>query len=407
MFRSRIWLAAAIVSAAVAGTLFFTAIAFGQKTLLPDRQRAEKFMKEGNFKEALDIYTTLALNPKNDPLKTGEDMSGAILCLQRLGRVGEFDEFVEKTIKNHTGNWRVLARAARYYMDIEHYGSMIAGQFVRGAHRGASAVVNSFERDRVRAMQLYLAALEKNTKDKESGNDSNQPGYLYLEYSRALMGNRGWSEAWRLQYLTDLSVLPDYEEGYYYWDYHSGTRGAPVNPDGTPVFHRMPKNWESATTDGERFRWCMSQAIEYSPSLKISVLSEWADFLCNQFGVATMSQYRGYFNRTAEDDTKKNESGPYAVHTLEENETIARLATGIKRFKLPDEFNYIKIYRQIADQDKNTGHGQQSLYRLADIFENRMQYVKAAECWRRSIREYGDAGKDKQERLDRIVKNWG
>ena len=45
---------------------------------------------------------------------------------------------------------------------------------------------------------------------------------------------------------------------------------------------------------------------------------------------------------------EEDESGTYALHTLKENETIARLATGIKRFELPDEFNYIKIFQQIA-----------------------------------------------------------
>ncbi len=60
-----------------------------------------------------------------------------------------------------------------------------------------------------------------------------------------------------------------------------------------------------------------------------------------------------------DDDTKKNESGTYALQTLGDDETIARLATGIKRFKLPDEFNYIKIYaadrRRAADRLRRTG----------------------------------------------------
>ena len=53
---------------------------------------------------------------------------------------------------------------------------------------------------------------------------------------------------------------------------------------------------------------------------------------------------------------------PYALDTLTDDETIARLATGIKRFKLPDEFNPIKIYQAIAD-DPKTGHGEDALAR--------------------------------------------
>src|SRR5690606_6159276 len=108
-----------------------------------------------------------------------------------------------------------------------------------------------------------------------------------------------------------------------------------------------------------------------------------------------------------DDDNDEDESGTYAVHTLKENETIAKLASGIKRFELPDEFNYIKIFQQIADEPK-TGHGEAALNQLAEVFSNRRQYHKAAEYWRRSIKEYGaGSGNWKQQRLDQIVGNWG
>ena len=52
---------------------------------------------------------------------------------------------------------------------------------------------------------------------------------------------------------------------------------------------------------------------------------------------------------------KEDESGTYALHTLGENETIARLATGIKRFKLPDEFNSSRSTSKSPTEPK-TGH---------------------------------------------------
>ncbi len=113
-----------------------------------------------------------------------------------------------------------------------------------------------------------------------------------------------------------------------------------------------------------------------------------ADFLMNQFGEQTMAQYGVWFRGMDEDDEKKNESGTFALHSLGEDETIARLATGIKRFKLPNEFNFIKIYQQIAD-DPKTGSGDRALEQLAQVFENRRQYPKAAGYWRRVIKEYG------------------
>ena len=128
--------------------------------------------------------------------------------------------------------------------------------------------------------------------------------------------------------------------------------------------------------------------MEMNPAHANAVRWTFADFLQNQFGVQTMAYYGWFFGRMNDDDTKKDESGTFALHTLDEDETIARLATGIKRFKLPDEFNYIKIYQQIAG-DPKTGYGAESLEQLAQIFENRRQYPKAAEHWRRVIEEYG------------------
>ncbi|MCK9266340.1 MG2 domain-containing protein [bacterium] len=386
---------------------FFIVNASAEKEKLQDRGRASLLMSGGNYKEAYDVFSALAFNPKNDSHKVADDMREAVRCLNQLGRVNEFDDFIEKVISIHKDNFLLLEQAAQLYMGQEHNGSIIAGKFVRGPHRGASKVVNSYERDRVRALQLYSDAIQKSLSQTKTKQDSSQLGRLYLSLSQALLFNRGWQEAWRLQYLTDLNVLPDYEDGYFYGYYgYGGFRGAPVNPDGSPVFHKIPKSWEVAETDGERYRWCINQAMEYSPDLKGRVLSEWADFLHNQFGVATMSEYRGYFVRFSEDDSKKNESGPYAVHTLKENETIARLATGIKRFNLPDEYNYIKIYQEVASA-KYVTHAGNALDKLATIFENRLQYEKAADYWRQSIDRYGDQYKRKENRLNQIVKNWG
>lgn len=71
-----------------------------------------------------------------------------------------------------------------------------------------------------------------------------------------------------------------------------------------------------------------------------------AQFLQNQFDVQTMAYggYGGNVGRGGDNKSgKKDEAGPYAVSTLAEDETIARLADGVKRFKLPDEFNFIKL----------------------------------------------------------------
>jgi uncharacterized protein YfaS (alpha-2-macroglobulin family) len=88
---------------------------------------------------------------------------------------------------------------------------------------------------------------------------------------------------------------------------------------------------------------------------------------------------------------------------LGEDETIARLASGIKRFKLPEEFNYVKIYEQLAKQGSQRG---EALRRLAELFENRRQYTKAANYWKQCIALGGDV-QPLKDRLEQITGNWG
>ncbi len=112
--------------------------------------------------------------------------------------------------------------------------------------------------------------------------------------------------------------------------------------------------------------------------------------------------------REETDDTAKRESGTYALDALEEQETIARLATGIKRFRLPEEHNFIRIYQQVAAEGKDSLRVQ-ALAQLGSIFENRRQYARAAEYWVQAIaatnseRQRGQF----QSRLNQIRGNWG
>src|SRR5262249_31167245 len=151
------------------------------------------------------------------------------------------------------------------------------------------------------------------------------------------------------QYLTDLTQLPDYEEGYN--NYGGNQRGAPVDADGKPIYYKTPESYEKAQNDGERWRWMLAQAVEFDPGLVNEADYYLANFMRSQLGVQTMAYY-GWRQRN-EDDTKKDESGTFALHTLKDNETIAHLATGIKRFQVPDEFNWIAIYERIIGRGKS------------------------------------------------------
>ena len=297
--------------------------------------------------------------------------------------------------------------AAETYLSCDNYGFIIAGKFYRGQHRGGGQAVNSLERDRVRALQLMLQGMPLAAGEPAK----NDVAGLYLDFARLLLANRGCDEAWRLQTLTDLGQLPDYSEG---WNYGHTPGGAPVDADGNPVFYHVSASFDKASNDGERWRWALVQALEFAPSRKNEIRWQLADFLQSQFGVQTMAYYGRFFagqDPSGPDDAadaKKNESGPYALQTLADDETIARLATGIKRFKLPAEFDFIKIYAQIA-AEPGTGYGFRSrLEQLAQIYENRRQYPKAADYWRQVIKEYGPGDNTYRTlRLEQITGNWG
>ncbi|MBN2579397.1 MAG: alpha-2-macroglobulin [Pirellulales bacterium] len=366
-------------------------------------EQAARAFSDGNFKDAFELYQKLAFDPDTESWLLTGDLNQGIECLKRLGRVSEIDAFREKAAAVHKDDWRLLRAVAQSYMNVEHQGFMVAGQFERGPHRGGGQWMNATERDRVRALQLMVQALPLVEKEANHGEAAG----FYFNLAAMLLGNRGYSEAWRLQTLTDLKVLPDYEPGW--GSYRQGT-GAPVEPDGKPVFYTVPKGWDAAQCDGQRWRWCLAQAAEMNPRTLNRARFEFAQFLYNQFGVQTMASFGWRFGQMETDESKENESGTYALHTLGENETIARLATGIKRFELPEEFNYIKIYRQIAAEPQ-TGYALQALETLGGLFENRRQYPRAAEYWRRLLKDYPRENENRRrgwrQRLDQIVGNWG
>jgi len=401
--KTTLWLCVLALAGAVVAGFSGLPTSAAPPALNDLRKQMHETHQQGNYKDAYEGFRKLALDPQDDPRQVGNDLNMAVQCLQQLNRADEIDALLEDVIKVHQQNWRLLASSAQNYMNVPHHGFIVAGKFCRGNKRGGGKVVNAAERDRVRALQLMVQALPLAQKDDNHG----EVGDYLQSLAGMLLNNRGYGESWRLQYLTDLSVLPDYDDG---WGYYREASGAPVDPDGKPVFHYVPKTFESAETDGQRWRWCLQQTVEMNPQRLNSVRWQFAEFLMNQFDVQTMAQWGWAFGRMETDDTKEDESGTYALHTLKEDETIARLATGIKRFNLPDEFNFIKIYQQIAS-DPKTGYGIESLEQLARIFENRRQYPKAADYWLRLLKDYPNENRERrkgwQQRLDQIVNNWG
>jgi tetratricopeptide (TPR) repeat protein len=398
VFRQLVWSLSAVV------VLVAASASLSQDNQLPDREPALQAFRDGNFKEAYEALRRLLTSPNASTEGIEEDLSTAIQSLQRLNRVDEIDALLDQIVAAHAKSWQAFAAVANQYNSIEHFGYMIGGEFHRGQHRGQGRVVNATARDRVHALQLYRRAVEL----AASSPDKKDAARVLNGLAQTLAYNGDTSQYWRLQSLTDLATLPDYEEG---WGYNaSGPNGAPVTSDGDPVFFDLPASWDAAKNDGQRWRWALAEMVAWDPARRADELIARANLLAAQFDVQTMAGQPIPLMREQAVGDPKEAPQTWSLDTLGEDETIARLATGIKRFKLPDDQNYIKLYQQVLELDPPADEQsfRTAVTQLAGIFENRRQYTRAAEYWHKAVERFsGDEQKQYQARLDQIIGNWG
>ena len=388
------------------------------------RAQARKLLEENNFNDALQMYRELAVDSENTGKAVPEDLGFAIACLNNLGLVHEADELIEVSIEAHKTDFRLLARAAAAYAgEIESGGFVIAGKFERGGHRGGGQWASVAARDRVRSLQLVLQAIA--LAEKEDNATAVERADLWQTISNQISSPRH-GEAWKLQDLTDLATLPDFEisDGgmpYYgrggrgmgrgIWPPGNTSKGAPVDKDGNPVFHYMPESWETAKSDGERWRWAMAQVVKHLEDRRSQIDLDWAGFLQSQFGVGA-SAVGGppVIQITAKEEdadaAKPQDATTWKAHELPDSETIAKLTTGVKRFALPDEFNHVAIFNAVIVRDGS--EKRQALESLIGERMNRYQYAQAAELLREVLKlaAEGDDKKNVQARIDQIINNW-
>ncbi|HEX2747996.1 MAG TPA: MG2 domain-containing protein, partial [Verrucomicrobiales bacterium] len=378
-------------------------------TLVERRNQADKSMKDGNWNDALKVLRELTTDAANTGQPVADDLGKAVQCVQNLGKYTLWDAVVEEAVKAHPKDWLLLKQAAGLYQNTQPWGTIVSGEFQRGQYAGGRQV-SSAQRDRVRSLQLFQDTL---TAIQPSDASPAVKASFYEFFAMSITGVEGWE----LQALTDLSKLPDYEEnqGYYgrrnyYWRGNRGMvsdRGAPVDAKGDPVYHKTPESWAAAKSDGERFRWLLGEWKKQgkTPALRSDLM--FARFLQGQFDVHTMAAYW----RAPEDDDNNRQDGILTLHTLKENETTARLATGVKRFTLPDEFNFIGIYDRIVTGDGDADTSAAAVTEFAGIFLNRRQYERAAAILSSALERLGKVDASLRDawrqQLDQIVKNWG
>ncbi|ODA28706.1 MG2 domain-containing protein [Planctopirus hydrillae] len=387
----------------VACITFIADLTLGWRFVMAEKQpgpatvsQTKELIKQGNFLKALELIEPQLSNPESDPAQISLWLPQMLDCLQRLGRIERADELLEKAIANHAKSYQVLAAAGESYQRLPSNGQMIANEFIRGNGDGRGKTVWTDDRDRVRALQLLNQAWQLAPENPPKVRVD-----ILQQMVNALTANRSDQQAWQLQTLTNLDLLPEFEE-VPIWFRGGESSDAPVTPHGQPLYYSIPESWAAAKSDGERYRWLLAEQKKILPSEGPRVDLEFAQFAQSQFGVQTLSS-RGWFRLP--DPTEEGQTGAIlSLETLAPNETVARLANGIRRFQLRDDYAFLTTYETLAD-GKNTGIARTARELLAITYENRRQYPQAAAEWRELLKQDPKSPNAKSH-LEQIVNNW-
>ncbi|MEO0416214.1 MAG: hypothetical protein AAF226_14800, partial [Verrucomicrobiota bacterium] len=281
-----------------------------------------------------------------------DDFRKALECSKRLGFKDFGRDEVLKIINRHDENWQLITWASRF---ADTRGPDPFG--------GGGAPFRIGKNEQLRLFAKHATAA--------NASDLKDPaGEFFMQFAEVTM---------QVSQMSSLHILSDLESESLedYWGYTQPTP-APVDSDGAPLFHRIPSSFSNALTDGERWRWALAQAKTKGDSFAKRADMIYADFLAQQFSVSTSGMG---FNPDVADDHPL-----LAWHKLTDDESICKLATGIKKITLPEEHNFIAIYR------KHQAHRQ-----LAEIYLRRGQTEKAVEFFTLA---------NHPSRVHEITKNW-
>ena len=242
------------------------------------RKQAEKLEKDGNWREAYELRVKLLR--KISDKASGKDLSLALNSQNRLREQKNFDALLDELTVSRKDNPDFMLAAGQAYLSAQHYGQLLDDEFQRGS-RVSGEWKQVQEQDRLRALQCYIQAWDK---VKKGGKEEVQ---VLRALAGALNWNRNGGYLWRLYLKADLAATPDYTEQ----DDVITSSGAPVGKDGELDYINMPESWETAASDGERWRWLMAEIARISPADGSQEMLGWLRFCQQNYGVNTLASY--------------------------------------------------------------------------------------------------------------------
>lgn len=313
------------------------------------RLEAERLLRDRKYDEACAAFMSLAKHAGSNSSGTAYDCTKALNLLRKLDRVSELDGFRKSVATVHAKNYHVLEVLANdYATDPHHWGYTVNGRFFRGSVRfGNAKPVTCFARDRAVAIRLmYTAAIQRKTSSKK------EYGRLCLATARLILYEEGVRRPEVLETLTDLEKQLAFEPG------HSARYRIGGGEDSEFVLERfdfpaVPVSWKASSTDGERWRFLLSESKANGFEKEASL--EWADYLHQVLGVRQL-RHVGYV---------APEVLAEACLNLSDEESLTVLDGMVSKIRLANEVNYIKIFTKYK-----------ALKRLAKVYSDRGQWKR-------------------------------
>jgi uncharacterized protein YfaS (alpha-2-macroglobulin family) len=355
------------------------------------RKQASELEKQGNWREAYVVRVKLLR--EIDDIESGDDLEKALRSQRELRETENFDTLMAELTESKKDNPQFMEAAGNAFLQGQgHYGQLLDGKFQRGGFDGRGEYRQVAEQDRIRALQCFMHALR--TVEKGGADEI----VVLRRIGSALTNSRtGSGRIWQLYLLTDLKSAPDYTENI---DIIT-SEGAPTDADGNPIWIDVPESWEAANSDGERWRWIMKEVTRINPEEGVIEQLKWLQFCQNHYDVNTLASY-GWWSQP----NVKERDGILQASTLKETETIARLASGVKRFHLREDYQFIPGMRTLMRM-KNENPAPQAGDQLVQIFLNRSQFVEAATTLKELIKLHGPGNRDQRNNLlKQIIGNW-